>query len=552
MKKDTIYIDVDDEITTITEKVQGAAASVVALVLPKRCTVLQSSVNMRILQRGAEAANKKIVLITSEAALLPIAGAAGMYVAKTLQSKPGIPSRIEDDADTVVEDEAPLDTNKSIGELSGTGTDDEEPIELAAAAAVANADGTQKKAKKAKPDKKLKVPNFESFRAKLILGIVIGVLLISGWVVAAVVLPKAHIVIKTENKSMSLETTVTAATAVKTPDTQNKILPLMTKTIDKVETAKAPATGSKDVGNKASGTVVLYNCSKDDKLSDTVRTVPAGTGISSSGLTFILQADVEVSPSGYTGNACKSDKPSKEVAVVAQSGGDNYNLSARTYAVAGFSTISAVDDTGMGGGTTKKVTIVSEDDCTNVKNQVSAVKADDYTKQLKDQLVAAGQVVVSDSFVATNAGVSCSPAIGAEASEITASATYKYSMSGVDEAGLDQILQAQATKELNDTSQAVLNSGAKEAKLTTAQKKSATELTVAVNTTAETGIKQDPAAIAQSVAGQKYGTTLDTLRSTPGVADVVVTYSPFWVRKTPSNVDKITIVFENAQPATTN
>src|SRR5665213_1586189 len=90
--KDTIYIDVDDEITSIIDKVDGAKEKVVALVLPKRATVLQSVVNMRLLKRSAEKASKNVVLITSEDALLPLAGAAGLHVAKNLQTKPVVPT----------------------------------------------------------------------------------------------------------------------------------------------------------------------------------------------------------------------------------------------------------------------------------------------------------------------------------------------------------------------------------------------------------------------------------------------------------------------------
>src|SRR5436190_627808 len=89
--KQTIYIDVDDEITSIVEKVRDADHKILALVLPKRMATLQSIVNMKLLKRTAEDANKKIVLITSEAGLLPLAGAVKLHVAKTLQSKPAIP-----------------------------------------------------------------------------------------------------------------------------------------------------------------------------------------------------------------------------------------------------------------------------------------------------------------------------------------------------------------------------------------------------------------------------------------------------------------------------
>src|SRR4051812_45143776 len=89
--KDTIYVDVDDDITTIIDKVEAAKAKIVALVLPKRAGAMQSVVNMRLLKRSAENAGKNVVLITGEASLLPLAGAAGLHVAKSLQSKPIVP-----------------------------------------------------------------------------------------------------------------------------------------------------------------------------------------------------------------------------------------------------------------------------------------------------------------------------------------------------------------------------------------------------------------------------------------------------------------------------
>src|SRR6266404_1395162 len=89
--KDVIYVDVDDEITSIIDKIENSEHKVVALVLPKRAASLQSIVNMKLLKRSADTAGKNPVLITSEAALLPLAGAAGLHVAKNLQSKPEIP-----------------------------------------------------------------------------------------------------------------------------------------------------------------------------------------------------------------------------------------------------------------------------------------------------------------------------------------------------------------------------------------------------------------------------------------------------------------------------
>jgi hypothetical protein len=135
-QKDVIYIDIDDEITSIIDKVNASKQKIVALVLPKRATVFQSIVNMKLLKRTADTTKKRVVLITSEAGILPLAGAVGMYVAKTLQSKPAIPAgpKLGDTPVNIpvddVSDEPPeLDPTKPIGELAGV-DEEEEAIEV--------------------------------------------------------------------------------------------------------------------------------------------------------------------------------------------------------------------------------------------------------------------------------------------------------------------------------------------------------------------------------------------------------------------------------------
>src|ERR1041384_4594577 len=91
MNKDVIYIDVEDDITAIIGKVKDAKEKIVALVPPKRIGVLQSAVNLRLLTRSAGQHHKRLVLITNNNALIALAAAAKVPVAKTLQSKPELP-----------------------------------------------------------------------------------------------------------------------------------------------------------------------------------------------------------------------------------------------------------------------------------------------------------------------------------------------------------------------------------------------------------------------------------------------------------------------------
>ena len=101
-KKDTIYIEADDEITAVIDKVVNAKSEIVAVVLPKRAVVFQSVVNMRLLKKSASDANKRVVLISSDPAIEPIAAVSLMHIAPSLTSKPIIPKREHAKSDSTI------------------------------------------------------------------------------------------------------------------------------------------------------------------------------------------------------------------------------------------------------------------------------------------------------------------------------------------------------------------------------------------------------------------------------------------------------------------
>ena len=109
MQKDVIYIDVEDDITAIIGKIKAAEHEIVALVPPKRTGAIQSAVNLKLVQRAAERADKHVVIISNNAALTALAGAAHIPVAKNLQSRPEIaevPALKVDEDDDIIDGSA--------------------------------------------------------------------------------------------------------------------------------------------------------------------------------------------------------------------------------------------------------------------------------------------------------------------------------------------------------------------------------------------------------------------------------------------------------------
>ena len=554
MKKDVIYVDQDDEIASVTDEIVNSKEAIVALVLPKRCTLLQSSVNMKILQRVSTEAGKKVVLITSEATLMPLAGAVGVYVAKTLQSKPALPKapEAEEPVDTISEDDeaADIDPTKPIGELAGATavasmvSEDDKPIELGDEPDEKPKDSKSKKDKKGgKKDNKLKVPNFDKFRTRLFLiigGVIIFIVLLY---FAFVVMPKASVVVTTENKSVPVSVLITGDPSATTVDVDGKVVPAEVKNTDQSATKKFTATGEKNNGNKATGTMTITNCIDDANQ----HTVPAGASFSSGNYTFVTKTAVTLEASVFSGNNCRTDLGSalgfiKKVDVVATQGGDQYNLGARSYS-SQYSGISG-HGSDMSGGTNQIIKIVSQSDCDNTKNDLLNTNTDSYKNQLASQLEAVGLTPVKETFTATPGAVTCSPAVGQEAGESTATVQFKTSMMGVKTDGLDQIIKAEAAKQIQG-SQSIIDTGLKSAIFTVKETKNNGMVAFSMQTDAQSGIKQDAASISKIIAGKKRGQSVSLIKEQPGVSDAKISYSPFWVKSTPKNVKHITVKFVN-------
>ena len=98
MNKDVIYIEPEEDITDILTNIKGAKHKIIALVPPKKTGVLRSAVNFKLISKAARQSGKTIVLITSDESLLKLANSVKMPTAKTLQSKPKLPTE-ELDAD---------------------------------------------------------------------------------------------------------------------------------------------------------------------------------------------------------------------------------------------------------------------------------------------------------------------------------------------------------------------------------------------------------------------------------------------------------------------
>lgn len=551
--KDTVYIDVDDEITNIIDKVKSSDHKIVALVLPKRATVLQSVVNMKLLKKAATSSKKSLVLITSEAGLMPLAGAAGLHVAKSLQSKPAIPPLPKvsdpDQTEEVSDDEPALDKAASVGALaaaSAKDSDDTETIELDNMALGPAAAGATASAKqKFKKLKHLKVPNFEKFRLGFFLAGLAVVLLILGWYLAAVVLPKAVITIKTDTTTLVSSFDFTASTNQAELDVANKKIPAVMKEVKKTDTEKVTVTGERDDGTKASGKVTLTaSC----VTSST--TVPAGTTISTDGLNYITQDTTNIN--NISGGGPGTWVCSRSVDVVSAQNGDKYNIAAgKTFTVSGYSGVSGTNPAAFSGGTSKIVKVVSQKDVDDAVAKIKGRTEAAINDELKGMFEAESLFALTETRKASDAKITASPEVNKEAAETTVTAETTYTMLGIQRDHLSQIIKDDVKDEYDPEKQEITNDGIDQAIMRLNNQPAPNEASLSFRTSVTAGPEINEEAIKEAVRGKKRGEAEKHISSLPGVEEVIVEYSPFWVYSTPKAAKKITIVIEKTgdQPA---
>lgn len=543
--KETIYVGVDDEITHIIDKVNASSHKIIALVLPRRAAVLQSVVNMKLLKKSATSNKKNIVLITSEQGLYPLAGAAGIHVAKSLQSKPAIPpSPMADKNDNEIDevtadDESPLDKNAAIGALAAAAAapdhdDSTETIEFDNS----QTSKTETALNKVKKNKRLKVPNFERFRLGFVLAGLAVVLLVVGWFMAFIVMPKATITIRTDTTSVVSSFDFTASVDQPELDVNDRKIPAVLRESKKIESEKGTATGERDDGTKASGEVTLsVACGPGAAV-----TVQSGTAVSSGDLNYITQKKASLTTADFSGGSCRL---TDTVKVVAAENGDKYNIASdKTFNVAGHSNVTGRNEDAMTGGTSKIVKIVSQKDMDDALSRLASRQSSAVTDELSASLESEGLFALKETLVTGEPKVNIEPEVGKEATEFTVSTETQYSMLGVKEDELARIIEDDVKDEIDLDKQSITDNGIQNAIMRINNHTKPGQAFISFRTSVTAGPEIDEQAVKEYARGKKLGEVTKYIEAIPGVQEADVRYSPFWVYSTPKAAKKITVVTE--------
>lgn len=568
MNKEVIYLEPEDDITDILTKLQQAEQKIVALVPPKKATILRSAVNMKLVARVAKECEKVAVIVTADPAIVKMAMTAKIPVAKNLQSRPVVPTeenvkkaeadmQIIDGEDDDEEDNKSDKKSKMAAEASNSRFEADnaksaDTIDLTEEGLENGSKGPEK-AKNKKSGKKPAKSNenasfFEKYRKLIVAGSFAAILLVVVLVWAFVFAPAVKITVAISSTPSNFAENIRFTTDQAAQDIENGLFYAQEITLDKSYKADIDATGEEDRGDKATGTLsvvfrfrVASYSGKGFKAGVTegdIFTTTSGlqyratetlTPVSWDGDSFPVACDNNVN--SISGTCTKTFK----VAVEAMNAGDDYNIPSGTSWQAFEEQATVTNSAAFIGGTTKMVKVISADDITKVKDTVLA----DHINEGKEDIIedlSKDLVVVEGSFKGEVAEVTTNPTQGEEikaGDDPTAEVKVTYSVYVVALEDIEKYIEAKfqvaADQKIYSIGEPYF------------ERFTDIENEARLKTTVETGPTVTEEDILEKVKGKKTGQVQSLLRSINGVSSVNITTSYFWVWSVPNDPSRITI-----------
>jgi len=371
-----IYLDVDEEITSVIDKIKKVEAKqAVALFFPKRASLTKSIVNLKLLKKQVDLLGRNIFIVTSDETGFNLAKRSGFAVRKTLNKNNDDIEKVDFkekekidriDIKRFLKNNEELENeieNKDYFSKNNQAIKKDKPF--------LNFLNNKKEPKKKRSSRKLEkgkivlLPSF-GFKSLLFFSL-ISFILVS--IIFFVVLPKATITIVPKSEPFSSDFEFSVSSNVENIDHENKIISGLIEEVDmKSGTEKFDATGEKDKGTKARGSVIIYNSySSDPQL------LIASTRLQSQGKIYFLLSETTIPGAKIEGG--KQVPGVKEVFIEAEVSGEEYNIGPADFIIPGLAitkqkNIYGKSEVAMTGGNTEKIKIITEEDLNRAKDSI--------------------------------------------------------------------------------------------------------------------------------------------------------------------------------------
>ena len=575
MNKDIYYIEPEDDITDIINRLKTSKQKIIALVPPKKVSILRSAINLKLIVRTAKTLDKAVVIVTLDPALMKLSAAAGLPFAKNLQSRPILPSEFKEDIskaspeteETISNQNQPTlphdeisnssNTEESASKESPKNQTKKNPVKALLNKRIAKSadkktnseislDSAEvESSQESESNAVKKIPSFDKLRKWIILGAITTVFIICLSVWALVFAPAAKISVKIKTTPDNFSENITFATSVdQASNKEGKIL-LETETLEKETSVEFEATGERNDGNKATGKLTLtanFNFStttasatNPDKIS-----IPTGSAFAKGNLNFLTTTNVDFSWDGSAAGCTSRNnnicQVRKTVDVIAFEGGTKFNIDASASGwQSSVNHVDAFNPAKMSGGTDKIVKIVSAPDVEKAKLQLGQID------EGKDELFAKVQdsdLRIDASYQKSMGEVNSIPAIGEVAStgkaKLSTKVTYKVNI--LDKKAIEEYIKTLVNSRLGEDQRIYDISS-----LFIERFQEGNGTSAKLKAVIKTGPEVTEKTVLDKSLGKKIGEVTTLIKSINGVSEVKVDTSFPWVRSIPSDVNKVSV-----------
>lgn len=550
MNKDVIYIEPEDDITDIISRIKSSKQKVVALVPPKKLGIMRSAVNIKLIAKTGKMKDKAVVVVTTDPSLVKLSALSGLPVAKTLSSRPMLPSEFtkrkkqeaeelaEKDLDMPAEDdshaEEVIDDSPKKAKKDDMKLDSDD---------VEEDDDDAKKSKKKKDSKKVeKIPNFDKYRKWIIFGGIGVVAIVVFCVWAFIFAPFAKITVNMKTIASNISENVVLVTDVnKKSNKEGKFLLEQIK-YEEERSVDFEATGKANRGEKAKGTINVLAQFDSNGNGGTVN-LPAGSSVNIAGKIFTTTTALSVTWDGMAKNCSGTITTicniQKEVEVVATESGASYNVAATTSGNIEAASFSFLNSSAMTGGTDKHVTVVDEKDIEEARKQLAASgeAKDKLLEQIGDSVVK-----IESSYKVDTQDPTSTPKKGEEVengkkAKLTAKTIYTIYV--VDKTAIDEFVKEHEKDNIAEHDK-IYSTGTPffERFLEGTDG----TFTAKFKTTIKVGPELSETAVMEAAKGKKVGEVKALIKDiSSNINDVSVDTSFPWVRWVPNDPNKIEI-----------
>lgn len=573
MNKDVIYIEPEDDITDIITKIENSKEKIVALVPPKKAGVFRSAVNIKLMAKSSKVASKTIVLVTVDPSIVKLAASVRIPVTKNLQSAPAIPDadveieettkeEVLDDPDELIEEEidkaqtSAKQKDPKEADAEDEGSEDDEDDDKASA----------KKKNKGKKEKKSddttqKSGNpiinwIKSHKKTTIFGCVSLIALIAVLVWAFTVAPAVDITVGISTEPNNFAEMVTFTTSATEENVAEGKFYLEEKKLESVAEVNFEATGQKNNGEKATGTLIIK---RNFFMGDSVE-INKGSIFTFNGLNYVATESISLGWSGWGSGSSPSEMKSRakscdnastavmdeyctksaKINIEAAEGGTAYNIPASSDGWGSVVQVDIKSDGAITGGTDDIITVVEQGDIEKAKNEMKASNEEENKAKLLSG-IGEDVLILEDSFSQDTAAAIATPAAGEEVKDgVTPSlkATTTATVYVVDKSKLEQFITEKAKLEDDQKVYEIKNPYIENFV------KGDTGYAGKLKAVYAVGPKVTDNDVLEMVKGKGIGDARHDLSSINGITSVTIDTSYPWVSVIPSDSNKITIKME--------